>query len=302
MFESILKDLRYELNHGNNITRVLLLYAAVFFLIILTQVILMGAELGIGHGEILQYLKLPTTAELFIFRPWTILTYSLINTGFWSIVFNLLFIYWFGNIAGDLIGDRRVLRLFIFSVINGGLIALIICVLLGLIHPMSPFISGVSAGTYGLMSGAVFLAPDYYMRLVILGKVKIKYIAAVMAGIVVLMLISRPFAAENYLNLGGMISGYFYIFLLRQGWMPTIGSRTNKQPRKINIKRTGDSTKIVNIFGSLKQMEQKANSRKNTDVNEEKLDNILIKIKNKGRESLSKEELDFLDEYSNKDQ
>lgn len=302
MFESIIKDLKYELNHGNNITRILLLYCAVFFLIILTQVILMGAELGIGHGELLKYLQIPVNAELFVLRPWTILTYSLINTSFWQIVFDLLFIYWFGNIAGDLIGDKRVLRLFIFSVINGGLIALIICIILGQFHSVSSILTGAGAGAYGLMAGAVFLAPDYYMRLILIGKVKIKYIAAVVAGILVLMIIARPFNALNYVSLGGLLAGFLYIYLLKQGWMPTLNWHRKNHPQKITLKRPAEPTKIVNIFSSIKRMEQVAKKDNDQMAIEDRLDKILIKIKEKGRESLSKEEIKFLDEYSNRNQ
>ena len=49
-------------------------------------------------------------------------------------------------------------------------------------------------------------------------------------------------------------------------------------------------------------MEQVAKKDNDQMAIEDRLDKILIKIKEKGRESLSKEEIKFLDEYSNRNQ
>lgn len=299
MFDSVFKDLRYELVRGNNIKKLIFLNGLLFLLLTLIQVVLLGFSETSQQAfhELINYFQLPVDFKKALFQPWSILTYSFINFGFWKIIFLLLFLFWFGTIAGDLIGDKRVLLLYLFSVVFGGLIAIICANILPFNFDKSNYLNGAYTGVFGLMMASAMLAPDYHMRFFLIGRVKLKYVVLVTVAIAVIYMLVKYNDVNAYAHLGGLIAGYSYIFLLRKGVMPDMPVLRRQKQRH---RQQGNRTKIVNIFAGIKDHETRLRNRNDPD-NEARLDQILEKIKRAGRESLTREELDFLNEYSQKD-
>ena len=62
-------------------------------------------------------LSLPSSMGQFIKQPWSILTHMILHIGFWHILWNMLLLYWFGRIVGDLLGDERILPLYIICLL-----------------------------------------------------------------------------------------------------------------------------------------------------------------------------------------
>jgi membrane associated rhomboid family serine protease len=130
VFKSIADDIRYQFQTGNSITRLILVNVAIFLAIMLFKVII---TVGAGFLEHSQTYFQDSVSYLFISNdllwdlkhPWVILTNMFTHVGFLHILFNMLVLYWFGRIAGDLLGDHRMLPLYIYSGLAGCLIYLI---------------------------------------------------------------------------------------------------------------------------------------------------------------------------------
>lgn len=106
-------------------------------------------------------------------------TSMFLHEGFWHLLWNMLFLYWFGRIVGDFIGDQRILPLYLLGGLTGAVVFFISANLLP--YGMGGrFALGASAGVMAIVVAAGTISPDYIMRLLLLGDVKLKYIVAVL--------------------------------------------------------------------------------------------------------------------------
>ena len=129
MFRSILNDIRYQYQSGNTITRLIIVNVAVFLAIMVFKLVLIlmdgfNQEQGIFDTTI-QYLFLSDDLVWDAKHPWTLLTHMFTHVGFFHMLFNMMILYWFGRIAGDLLGDHRMLPLYLYSGLAGALIYLL---------------------------------------------------------------------------------------------------------------------------------------------------------------------------------
>ena len=108
-------------------------------------------------------------------HPWLIFSHMFTHIGVFHLLFNMLILYWFGRIAADLVGDHRMLPLYLYSGLSGALIYLLTA---PLIYPGGSNLHGASAAIMGIVAAAGMTAPDYQMRLLLLGDVRLKYIVA----------------------------------------------------------------------------------------------------------------------------
>jgi len=123
-------------------------------------------------------------------------------------------LYWFGRIAGDLLGDHRMLPLYIYSGLAGALIYLITA---PLVYAGGSNLHGASAAIMGIVAAAGMTAPDYQMRLLFLGDVRLKYIVAGLLAIYIIGIANMENVGGHLAHLGGAAFGFFYVHMLRQG-------------------------------------------------------------------------------------
>jgi Rhomboid family len=214
---------------------------------------------------------------------------------------NLIFLILFGNIVGDLVGDRRVLPLYLL----GGLVGNLLFVLSGfLIYYPVPYALGASGAVMALAGAVLILAPDYRVMLLLLGEVKVKYVILVLILLDMVALANNSNTGGHIAHLGGFFTGIFSVYALRDGrdftepinrftdWLFGLFS-TRKSPKmKARVKPAPMKATVGGAF--------KGNQASDTnDLSyQEKLDAILDKIKQKGIEGLTPEEKNFLAEAS----
>lgn len=294
MLNSIIEDIKSTFRSGNMVSRLILINAVIFIVLNLLKVFDFNGSL---FSTVLNQLTLTSDLTKLVYKPWAIVTHMFTHVGFWHIVWNMLLLFWFGRIVGDLLGDKRILPLYIVSGLFGALIYLF----------WDQFIPGGSNGiavAYGA-SGAVMafiftaatLSPDYMMRLLFLGNVRLKYIAL---GLLFLDLIVSGSSNKGgfIVHLAGAVFGVLYITLLRRGvdltgWFKVPESSTQKKIQKTNRSnfKVVHKQKATSLSNRNKRPE-------NTLNKEEELDRILDKITAKGFDKLSDSEKDFLSEAS----
>lgn len=306
VFNSILNDIRYQFRSGNTITRLIIVNVALFLAITLFQLILLlSAGFKPQHGlfgEVMNYLFLSDDLVWDAMHPWTILTHMFTHVGFFHLLFNMMILYWFGRIAGDLLGDHRMLPLYLFSGLAGALVYLLTA---PLIYDGGSNLHGASAAIMGIVAAAGITAPDYQMRLLLIGDVRLKYIVAGLLLIYVIGIANMENVGGHMAHLGGAAFGFFYVHMLRQGVDLTRGFRSlislfkkPARPPSRPVKRK------VTMEVRHRATHQKSDStipvEHPVDDDQERLDAILDKIKQSGFDNLSEEDKKFLHDASQK--
>ena len=308
MFKSIYEDIKAQFIYGNNITRIIVVNVVIF---ILLYIVYAGIALTVGpdyvnvQKSVLHWFTLPASPIEILKKPWTILTHMFLHERPMHLVWNMLTIYWFGRIFGDLMGDQRVVPLYIYSGLMG-ILFIQIGFLIGI--PSGPAL-GASAAALGLVVGSAIVAPDYDFNLPFIGPVKLKYIALFFIVVDLVGIANLNNTGGHFAHIGGMVMGWLFITMINSGndpspWfnrtMNRIGSifspskKVKKSPLKVRHK--APITK-----GNTSNRKSASGKQAPPDSNQYQLDIILDKISKQGIESLSKKEKDFLDNASKND-
>lgn len=266
----------------NSLNQIIFVNILIFLTVLTTNVILTLSQHKEIYTEIINWLALPSNIEVFITRPWTLFTYFILHEDPFHILFNLLVMYWFGQIIGDMIGSKRITALYVLGGVFGGLLYILayntIPYFAG--HVSTSVLLGASAGVYAIVTAAATLVPDYTMFLLFFGPVRIKYIALFYLVISVAQTTSTN-AGGNIAHLGGALLGFIFIRQLKKG--TDIGKPVNAAFAFVeNMTKREKGMKIT--------YKNTANVRPSGSPSQAEIDGILDKISQSGYESLSKDE------------
>ena len=220
MTGSIWDDIRFKVIHSNNSLIHLIAINVAAFLITAIPV---GATIFFGrqtfidtYGTFADWMFLPGSFEKLLSRPWTLVTHFFLHSfSLFHILFNMLWLWWFGRIYHDLMGNRRTVELYIFAGLFAGLSYMLAANISPILSPMTSLV-GASGAVSGFIIAAATLAPHFQVRMLFIGNVKIWYIAAFA------MIIN--FLPETFRNLGGGVAhlagglaGYLFVTQLKKG-------------------------------------------------------------------------------------
>lgn len=268
------------------ITRIILVNIFVFLFIIIIKAFT-GANPEF-YSEFIEYLALPSEGWTLLKRPWTLFTNIILHEGIWHLGWNMLMLYWFGRIVGDLAGDQRVLPLYILGGVAGGVLYFIYWNLLG----NNNFLLGASGAVNCFIVAGACLAPDYNIRLILIGDVKLKYVAFVLVVLSIVGIAEQSNAGGNMAHIGGAIMGGVFVYMLKKGI-----DLTDPFPGGFQLfssKKTSKRKAPMTVVHNKIKPSRPEVSKTRTAGTQEKIDEILDKINATGYDSLSAEEKDFL--------
>lgn len=267
-----------------NLIRLIALNVICFLLLAIVRIVFSLSDSEYYYTEILRFLTVPADIDIFIYRPWTAITYAFTHEQIFHILFNMLFLFWFGRIIQEYIGGKRLLHLYILGGLFGaGIYLLMYNVVPFFIEQRSSGMLGASAAVYAVMVGAAVLLPNYTMFLLFLGPVRIKYI--VLFYVVLSFLQTTGANAGGQLaHLGGALAGWMYILQIKSA-----GGIFGKVRRIFRVKK---KIRIVHFADE---------HREHRKVSEQEIDRILDKISECGYHSLTKEEKQILFDAGHED-
>jgi len=229
---------------------------------------------------------------LFKSHWWTILTCGLFNfpNGFWELLSNMLWLYCFGSVVQMLVGHRQVIPLYLYCILAGGIFYLLAQLLPGELGKAPAYIMGPRAGLMGLAAAAVTLTPKYRFYLTETFSIPILVVAGIFAFLMILA--SGYYLPVIFMLLGGGVMGFGYIKLLRAGYRP--GDWMYHFTGKVESLVTPDeNTTRMQRSRNTNQALNKMYEPKN-GISQQRIDDILDKINQKGYNALSKDEKDVL--------
>lgn len=288
MLQSIIDDIRGQFRYGNKVMQIILINLFVFVGIVIIRAF---SPSHTGFFDIFfEWIALPSGWLSLFQKPWTLFTHMFVHKGLWHFGWNMLMFYWFGKIVGDLIGDKKIVPLYISGGIFGAIFYLLYASLVNIVG----IAFGASAAVMTFVVAAGFLAPDYNMRLILLGDVKLKYIAAVLFFLDFVSISEASNTGGAIAHIGGAIFGGLYIYLLQNG--TDLLQFKSIQKSSTNPRRTNKSMKVVHSSKSKAISQPK---KKSPDLQAE-VDKILDKINESGYDSLSAEDKEILFQASKK--
>ena len=257
---------------GLNIVEKIILFNITLYLLpfVLKTVLFL---LNIKGLSIVNWFTIDATLSEFILKPWSILTYGFIHGSFSHIFWNMLILYYFGNILKNIFGEKLILNLFLSGIVAGGLTYLISYNLFPVFKGVNSVMIGASAG---VMSVLFFLAaydPQYRIRIIFF-DIKILYIALFLFFYDIIQ-IPLNNSGGHIAHIGGALWGYYY-----------------------SIKYNNGSDLVNSILSYFKKNTNNKPSVKsktdNKSFNQDKIDEILDKISDSGYDSLTKSEKEYL--------
>jgi membrane associated rhomboid family serine protease len=292
---SILTDFRNAFNKPNNgLIQIIFINIILFLILIVVKVVLTLSTFSGLYVSFISKLQLPASFINILYQPWSIFTYFFIHDDLFHILFNMLFLYWFGSLVHEYLGNKRLINLYVLGGIVGGIIYMIAYNLIPYFRPLvdNSLMMGASGAAFAVVIGAATLLPDYTFLLLFLGPVRIKYIALFYIVISIASTIGSN-AGGNIAHLGGALIGYIYIKQLRKGvdlgtpiaaTLDFIKSLFVEVPQPPQMKVTHRSYSTGAAY-------KPSNLYKDEDApDENEVDELLDKISRSGYESLSKDE------------
>lgn len=281
MNNNLFKDLKYKVfQSGNPLFFYIGLNTLIFVAFALINIpFFLSGNGGLAYEAwIREYAGFPASIAKLPYRFYTILTYQFFHDGLLHILFNMLWLYWMGRIFLDFLKPRQ----FHFVYLAGGFAGALVFLAAYNVFPVfatalpAATVIGASASVMAIIVAAATLVPDYSMRLLFLGDVKLKYLALAYIVLDIIGVATKD-AGGSFAHLGGAVFGFAYIKLLRGG---TDWSNIFKRKPKLRVVRNESSG---------------AGNRKQPDkVNQEEIDRILDKISKSGYDKLNKEEKETL--------
>lgn len=288
---SLTQDIRDAFSRRDNaLNQLIISNALVWAVLIIFQAVLFLAQSRETYTLVLRQLALSSDGLVLLRHPWTLLTYAFVHENFLHILFNMLNLYWFGQIIREYLGDRRLVSLYVLGALAGAAFFLLAYNFLPVLRPlMGQPVIGASASVTAIIVAAATLLPDYTFMLFIVGAVKIKWIAVVVV-LISIAGINGGNPGGEITHLGGALLGFLFVKQLKAGrdmGRPVVATGlwiSNLFQRRPAMQVTHRSPVAVgrSAAGSAK-------SAASTTPPEE-VDLILDKISRSGYESLSKEE------------
>jgi membrane associated rhomboid family serine protease len=221
-----------------------------------------------------RYFAFPAAKSEWLSHFYTLITYQFFHSGVLHILFNMLWLYWMGQLFLDFVKPRQ----FHFVYLCGGIIgALFFALIINLVPAYQAAsngytLIGASAAVMAVFTALITLVPNYNINLMLVGQVKLKYVLLVYICLDVIGTTSIN-AGGSLAHLGGALFGFAYVRLLQSG---TDLSIIFKRKQKLKVVRNESPKKSSTI------------------VNQKEIDAILDKISTSGYDKLSREEKETL--------
>lgn len=258
--------------------------------------VLVDSSSSAFETQVLPWFILPAKLTTLAHNPWTFLSYMFVHTGILSAFTNMLWLWAFGSILQDLSGNKKLIPIYLY----GGLAGAIVFIATNYAVPqLRPFIgstslSGANASIMAVAIATTALAPDYRIFRMLNGGIPI-WILTVLYVIIDFVGVGAGGPAYHLAHFAGGFAGFIFIFSLRKGYDGSLWMLRSYEwfmdlcnPDKKVLTPQKTKEKMFYKSGGQKPFE------KRSIITQQRIDEILDKINQKGYHLLSEEEKNIL--------
>ena len=294
----IFDEIKNSFKTGSALTKLIYINLAVFLAVKIVGVVFFLLSIN-QTFSLVNWFAVPADLNNLLFKPWTIFTYMFLHQDFIHILFNMLWLYWFGQIFLSYFDEKKLLSVYLIGGLSGAVLYILAFNLFPVFDQITPvsFALGASASVIALVIAVSVYAPNHKINLLFFGPVALKYIA-ILTILLDVVSIASTNSGGHIAHLGGALFGYLYISQLRKGrnitrgfdrFMDKIFSLFKPRPKiKVSYKRP------------MTDRERDIEYNKAQVSKHEDLDRILDKIAQSGYDSLTKDEKEKLFNASKK--
>ena len=284
-------------NDGNALVALFTLNVIFFLLLITIQVVyfFFQANEAAFNSQIVQYFEMPAQLTKLSERPWTIITYMFSHTSVMHILSNMLWLWAFGFILQELTGNKKLIPIYIYGGLAGSLAFIVANYLIPPLHPFigSASLIGANAATMAVAVATTTLEPQYRFFRNLNGGIPI-WVLTLIYVLIDIAGVASLGAAFSLSHLFGGLAGFIFIYLLHKKidgsiWMNSLYHwfmhlfNPNKPTAGNPLKE-----KVFYNSGGRKPF------LKTSNITQQRVDEILDKINQKGYHFLTSEEKDIL--------
>ncbi|MDF1574532.1 MAG: rhomboid family intramembrane serine protease [Bacteroidales bacterium] len=299
---SIIDEIKDSFRKGSTLSKLIYLNLGLFLAVQIVRIVLFLSNAYELFPAFLNYLAVPANLEVLAHRPWTLVTYMFLHVDFIHILFNLLWLYWFGTIFMQELGLKKLLSTYLLGGLAGGILYVVFYNLFPVFESVrdESIALGASASVMAVVVATATYQPERRMHLILIGPVKIIYIALFMFIFTSLVDFSVN-TGGKIAHIGGALAGFLFAHYYRRGKDLTRGFdrsmdrvatwfKPGRDNLKVTYKRSADQKPPADdlLYNKQKVEEQK------------EIDKILDKISKAGYDSLSSREKELLFKMSDK--
>jgi len=290
---NIIDDIKQQYQFGG-ITQRLIFWNIGCFLVSL----IFFYQFSIGIFDYPDWLALSSDSTTSLIFPWTFLSYSFLHAGLLHLIFNLIVLNFSGRLFLTFFNEKQLFGVYVLGAIFSGLFYVLAYLFLSFGNAL---LVGASGTIMAILFATATYSPFMYVRLLLIGNVKLWHIALAILVIDVLQ-IGLGNTGGHISHFAGAVFGFLFVSLLRQGiditkivsktidFLPVILKKKSKK-RYTPFKEVFVNKKTKNKFSGTTKFDK--------NKNQQLIDQILDKISRSGYQSLTKEEKDFLFQQKN---
>lgn len=281
--ESIFTNLKNTFRAGCILVKLIYINVGLFILIRLLGVLFL--LFNIPGIPFLQYLQMPSSPELLMYRPWTVITYMFTHFDFLHILFNMLWLYWFGGLFLTFFSERQLGGLYLLGGIAGAVLFMLAYNIFPYFQTVasSSYLMGASASVMAIVFAVSFYRKDLEINLFLIGRIKLIYLA-LFTFVIDLLAITSDNAGGHIAHIGGALFGIWFAVRIKEGKDLT-GPMNRLLDRVVNLGKRKPKMKVTYKRA---ETDYEYNARKHRESAD--IDAILDKLKRSGYESLSADE------------
>ncbi len=232
-----------------------------------------------------EHFGLHSNLQSLIEMPWTLVSYMFCHFNFWSLLFNMLMLYFGGILFSQYLGQRRFTYTYFFGGLAGALVFIISYNTF--LSDKYTIVAGASAAVLSIFFGITAYIPNFEVNLFLFGRIKLKYLAIIFLGIDILS-VSQSNAGEYLVHFGGALYGFLSV------WAPRYFKNHSTNKRKLKVVKPRTS------YGKEGRPLTDEEYNRIRAEKQKEIDAILDKISRSGYESLTQKEKDALFDSGNK--
>ena len=283
----IWEGLKRSFRRGTALTRLIYVNVGFFLFLKLVEVGFVLAGYQRVEALLLAYTGVPALPEELLYTPWTVVTYMFTHFGFLHLLFNMLWLYWFGSMFLNYFSGRKLVWVYVL----GGLFGALLYMAAYSVFPVfaeERYLSraiGASASVMAVVFAVCAYLPNHRVYVFLVGPVRLITLALFTALIDVLS-IPGTNAGGHIAHLGGALFGVLFTLSVRRsaggaGFWGKLWKASPRKPKmKVKYKRASEMT----------DREYNEHKRQRSD----RINEILDKISKSGYGSLTKEEKELL--------
>lgn len=277
--------------------KIVVINIAVFLVLNIISIVMIFAGEESGRFIVEQWVAMPGNFGRLARHAWTPLSYMFSQIEPLHLIFNMLWLYWFGIVFQLLSTPKRMIGLYLLGGLGGAALYLLAVNTIPYFAGHGGLLIGSSASVIAIVTATAIMAPDYRMNLLFLGAVSLKWIAIVTIGIDLLS-VTGSNAGGHIAHLGGAAVGAIFALGLKRGHDIT-APLNSLIDAIVNLFRRRPKVRPARFraSGAPSAPRPKAPSAASA-ADQAELDNILDKIKKSGYSSLTADERARLFDFS----